>query len=54
MIALDGKILKDKGITIVVTLGTSAQGAILYTASGATLRGLKVQDEGSVLSQSKC
>ena len=36
------KILKDKGITTVVTVGTSAQGAILYTASGAALRGLKV------------
>ena len=36
------KILKDKGITTVIAVGTSAQGAILYTASGAALRGLKV------------
>jgi nicotinamidase-related amidase len=36
------QMLKDKGITTVVTVGTSAQGAVLYTASGAALRGLKV------------
>jgi nicotinamidase-related amidase len=36
------KILKDKGVTTVITVGTSAQGAVLYTASGAALRGLKV------------
>jgi nicotinamidase-related amidase len=36
------KILKDKGITTVIAVGTSAQGAVLYTASGAALRGLKV------------
>ena len=36
------KILKDKGMTTVITVGTSAQGAVLYTASGAALRGLKV------------
>ena len=36
------KILKDKGITTIVAVGTSAQGAVLYTASGAALRGLKV------------
>jgi nicotinamidase-related amidase len=36
------KILKDKGITTVIVVGTSAQGAVLYTASGAALRGIKV------------
>ena len=36
------QLLKDRGITTVVTVGTSAQGAVLYTASGAALRGLKV------------
>jgi nicotinamidase-related amidase len=36
------KILKDKGISTVIAVGTSAQGAVLYTASGAALRGLKV------------
>ena len=36
------KILKDKGITAVIVVGTSAQGAVLYTASGAALRGIKV------------
>jgi nicotinamidase-related amidase len=36
------KMLKDKGVTTVITVGTSAQGAVLYTASGAALRGLKV------------
>jgi nicotinamidase-related amidase len=36
------KMLKDKGITTIVAVGTSAQGAVLYTASGAALRGLKV------------
>jgi nicotinamidase-related amidase len=36
------KMLKDKGITTVIAVGTSAQGAILYTASSAALRGLKV------------
>ncbi|MDB5650806.1 MAG: hypothetical protein JWL62_2326 [Hyphomicrobiales bacterium] len=35
------KILKDKGITSVIVVGTSAFGAVLYTASGATLRGFK-------------
>lgn len=36
------KILKDKGIRTVVVVGTSAQGAVLYTASGASLRGFHV------------
>jgi nicotinamidase-related amidase len=34
------KILKDKGIQIVV--GTAAHGAVLYTGSGAALRGMNV------------
>jgi nicotinamidase-related amidase len=36
------KILKEKGIQTVIVTGTSANGAVLYTASGAALRGLKV------------
>jgi nicotinamidase-related amidase len=36
------KILKEKGIQTVITVGTAAHGAVLYTASGAALRGLKV------------
>ena len=36
------KILADKGIKTVITVGTAAQGAILYTASAAALRGLQV------------
>lgn len=36
------KILKEKGIKTVVVVGTSAQGAVLYTASGASLRGFHV------------
>jgi len=36
------KILKDKGIQTVVVTGTAANGAVLYTGSGAALRGLKV------------
>jgi nicotinamidase-related amidase len=36
------KILKDKGIQTVIVTGTSANGAVLYTGSGAGLRGLKV------------
>jgi len=36
------KILKDKGIRTVIAIGTSAHGAVLYTASGAGLRGMKV------------
>lgn len=36
------KILKDKGIQTVITIGTAAHGAVLYTASGAAFRGLKV------------
>jgi nicotinamidase-related amidase len=36
------KQLKDKGLTTVVLVGTTAQGAVLYTASEAALRGFNV------------
>lgn len=36
------KILKDKKIETVIITGTAAHGAVLYTASGAALRGLNV------------
>jgi len=36
------KTLKDKGIRTVITVGSAANGAVLYTASSAALRGLKV------------
>jgi len=36
------RILKDRGIRTVVAMCTAAHGAVLYTASGAALRGLKV------------
>ena len=36
------KILKDKGVTTVIVVGTSAQGAVLYTASEAAFLGYKV------------
>jgi nicotinamidase-related amidase len=36
------KMLKDKGITTVVAVGTAAHGAVLYTASEAALRGFNV------------
>jgi len=36
------KILKDKGITTVIAVGTSANGAVLYTGSGAVLRGMNL------------
>lgn len=36
------KILKEKGIQVVIIVGTASHGAVLYTASGAALRGLKV------------
>lgn len=35
------KILKDKGITTVIIAGTAAHGAVLYTSSGAVLRGFQ-------------
>jgi Isochorismatase family len=36
------KILKEKGIQTVIVTGNAANGAVLYTATGAALRGLKV------------
>jgi nicotinamidase-related amidase len=36
------KILKEKNIKTVIVTGTAAHGAVLYTASGAALRGMKV------------
>ena len=36
------KILKDKGIQTVITIGTAAHGAVLSTASASGLRGMKV------------
>ena len=36
------KILKEKGVKTVIVTGTAAHGAVLYTASGAALRGMRV------------
>jgi len=36
------KMLKDKGITTVIAVGTAAHGAALYTSSAAALRGFNV------------
>jgi nicotinamidase-related amidase len=36
------KMLKDKGITTVILVGTVAEGAVLFTASDAAMRGFKV------------
>jgi nicotinamidase-related amidase len=36
------KMLKDKGITTVISVGTASYGAVLYTSSAAALRGLNV------------
>jgi nicotinamidase-related amidase len=36
------KILKDRGIRTVIVVGTAAEGAVLYTGSGAALRGYRV------------
>jgi nicotinamidase-related amidase len=36
------KILKSKGVQTVITVGTAAHGAVLYTASDAVLHGFKV------------
>ena len=36
------KLLKNGGTQTVITIGTAAQGAVLYTASAASLRGMKV------------
>ena len=34
--------LKAKGVTTIITVGTSANGAVLFTAIGASQRGFKV------------
>ena len=36
------KILKDKGIKTVIATGTASNGAVLFTAAGAALRGMNV------------
>jgi len=36
------KILADKGIKTVIIVGTAANGAVLFTANGAALRGMNV------------
>ena len=36
------KILKDKGNTTVIAVGTASNGAVLYTANGAAFRGMNV------------
>ena len=36
------KILKEKGVKTVIAVGTASHGAVLYTASGAALRGIQV------------
>ena len=36
------KILKEKNVKTVIVTGTAAHGAVLYTASGAALRGMQV------------
>ena len=36
------KILKDRGIRTVIAVGTSSNGAVLFTASGAAFRGMSV------------
>ena len=36
------KFLKEKGVTTVIVVGTAAHGAVVYTASGAAMRGMKV------------
>ena len=36
------KMLKDKGITSVIAVGTATNGAVLYTSSAAALRGFSV------------
>ena len=36
------KILRDRGIKTVIIAGTAANGAVLHTATGAAMRGLKV------------
>lgn len=36
------KILKDKGVKTVIAVGTSSNGAVFFTASGAAFRGMSV------------
>jgi nicotinamidase-related amidase len=36
------RILRERGIRTVITVGTAAHGAVLYTASGAAMRGFQV------------
>jgi nicotinamidase-related amidase len=36
------KILRDRGITSVIAVGTAAHGAVIHTATAAALRGFKV------------
>jgi nicotinamidase-related amidase len=36
------KILKEKGIATVIAVGAAANGAVIYTVSGAVMRGMKV------------
>ena len=36
------RILKSKGVSTVIVVGTAAHGAVLYTAGGAAIRGMKV------------
>lgn len=36
------KLLRERNITTVIVAGTAAHGAVLYTASGAALRGMRV------------
>jgi nicotinamidase-related amidase len=36
------KILKEKGIKTAIAVGTASHGGVLYTASGAALRGVQV------------
>jgi nicotinamidase-related amidase len=36
------KMLKDRGITTVITVGTATHGAVLYTSTAAALRGFNV------------
>lgn len=43
-------ILKDKGITRVIAAGTAANGAVLFTASGAAFRGMNVVIPGDGMS----
>jgi nicotinamidase-related amidase len=44
------KLLRDRGIRTVIVAGTAAHGAVLHTAAGAALRGLKVVVPADVIS----